>query len=211
MSGKITVRHNGSVKKNMYIFSINNLYNSINKIGLIINIFYSFLFKKYFAFLKYANGSFICINLIHGLTVGDYIFNNFFFLKNFSNSNLGSFIFLKNVKQFSIFSNLIIFKKKKKSIALSSGTFCVLLKKHYDASLAYIMLPSGLKKFFNLNSFCMLGRNAHVFSKYIYVGKAGDNRKINIRPTTRGVAMNPCDHPHGGRTKTNQPEVSPWG
>ena len=43
------------------------------------------------------------------------------------------------------------------------------------------------------------------------IGKAGRNRWLGVRPTVRGVAMNPVDHPHGGNTKTNSPEVSPWG
>lgn len=42
------------------------------------------------------------------------------------------------------------------------------------------------------------------------MGKAGINRNFGIRPTVRGVAMNPVDHPHGGRTKTNSPELTPW-
>jgi large subunit ribosomal protein L2 len=43
------------------------------------------------------------------------------------------------------------------------------------------------------------------------VGKAGLNRNVNLRPRVRGVAMNAVDHPHGGRSKTNSPEVTPWG
>ena len=43
------------------------------------------------------------------------------------------------------------------------------------------------------------------------MGKAGRNRLKGIRPTVRGVAMNPVDHPHGGRTNGGRPSVTPWG
>jgi len=45
----------------------------------------------------------------------------------------------------------------------------------------------------------------------IRIGKAGINMNRGYRPTVRGVAKNPVDHPHGGRTKTNSPERTPWG
>ena len=47
--------------------------------------------------------------------------------------------------------------------------------------------------------------------KFSYFGKAGVNILKGKKPKVRGVARNPVDHPHGGRTKTNQPEVSIWG
>lgn len=56
-----------------------------------------------------------------------------------------------------------------------------------------------------------LGRASNIFYKNQFFSKAGYNRNLGIRPSVRGVAMNPVDHPHGGRTKTNSPEVTPWG
>jgi large subunit ribosomal protein L2 len=54
-----------------------------------------------------------------------------------------------------------------------------------------------------------LGRVSNIFKKKEIVGKAGRNVLKGSRPSTRGVAMNPVDHPHGGRTKTNSPELTP--
>jgi large subunit ribosomal protein L2 len=45
----------------------------------------------------------------------------------------------------------------------------------------------------------------------VSLGKAGRNRLLGKRPTVRGVAMNPVDHPHGGRTNGGRPSVTPWG
>lgn len=70
-------------------------------------------------------------------------------------------------------------------------------------------LPTGVKKHFSGNSKAVLGRNSNFLNKFICIGKAGINRNKGYKSSVRGVAMNPVDHPHGGRTKTNQPEMSP--
>ena len=57
----------------------------------------------------------------------------------------------------------------------------------------------------------VLGRNSQIDHKYRILGKAGVCIKSGKKSKSRGVARNPVDHPHGGRTKTNQPEVSIWG
>jgi large subunit ribosomal protein L2 len=61
------------------------------------------------------------------------------------------------------------------------------------------------------NAYATLGRNCNTIPKGILVGKAGININRGFRPTVRGVAKNPVDHPHGGRTKSNSPERTPWG
>ena len=210
-SGKITVRHKSSITNQKTFFILNNLYKTLNKVGLIINIAYTFFYKKYIAYIKYSNGSFGCCFLVNGLIPGDIIYNNFFFYNNFTGLKLGSIISIFHIRQQSIFCNLNLWKQNKTTVAKASGTFCILLKKNFDLNLALISFPSGIKKYINLQSIAVLGRNSNIFSKYTYLGKAGLTRKNRVRPTTRGVAMNPVDHPHGGRTKTNKPEVSPWG
>lgn len=91
----------------------------------------------------------------------------------------------------------------------SNGTFSQLLQINKELNMALIQLPSGDKKYVSLDYLCTLGRNSNIFSKFVVIGKAGLNRNLGKNVTVRGVAMNPVDHPHGGRTKTNKPEVSP--
>ena len=67
------------------------------------------------------------------------------------------------------------------------------------------------KKIFNWFSTCFIGRNSNVYDKYSVLGNYKNNFFLKKKQSVRGVAMNPVDHPHGGRTKTNKPEVSPWG
>jgi large subunit ribosomal protein L2 len=54
-----------------------------------------------------------------------------------------------------------------------------------------------------------LGRNSNIRHKRRFLGSAGMNTKLGFKSKVRGVAMNPVDHPHGGRTKSNNPEKSP--
>lgn len=72
-----------------------------------------------------------------------------------------------------------------------------------------ISIPSGKQQKLPITSFVTIGQNSNLFHKKEVTGCAGRNRKLGFRPAVRGVAMNPVDHPHGGRTKTSQPEVSP--
>lgn len=109
-----------------------------------------------------------------------------------------------------LFFDLGIYNKKSIFIK-SSGTFSQILNVNKDIGLVLVLLPSGKKKYIPMNYVCTLGRNNNIFKKFLIVGKAGLNKNIGKNFTVRGVAMNPVDHPHGGRTKTNKPEVSPWG
>ena len=74
-----------------------------------------------------------------------------------------------------------------------------------------MVLPSGTTKIISLFSLIKLGRCANIFNKKLVYGKAGYLSFRGKKPKNRGVARNPVDHPHGGRTKSNSPEVSPWG
>ena len=74
-----------------------------------------------------------------------------------------------------------------------------------------IKLPSG--KLLNLlpHSYATIGVLANPEHNKKIIGKAGINRLKGIRPSVRGIAMNPVDHPHGGRTNGGCPSMTPWG
>jgi len=110
------------------------------------------------------------------------------------------------LKKFSIFNNFII--KKKSKLAKSSGTFCQITE-IYENFTVKIRLPSGADKVVSSIQFVTLGRCSNLYINRQVYGKAGSLKIRARRPKVRGVAMNPVDHPHGGRTKTNKPEVSP--
>jgi large subunit ribosomal protein L2 len=77
--------------------------------------------------------------------------------------------------------------------------------------LTLISLPSGKEKLINSFTFASLGKCYNEEFNLTCPGKAGSLLNRGLKSKVRGVAKNPVDHPHGGRTKTNKPEVSPWG
>merc|ERR1712054_596017 len=112
----------------------------------------------------------------------------------------------------SFFYNLPFLKHKKGQAARSAGVFAQLLSRNF--LLCNIRLPSGKCKFFNQNLRVSLGIVSNKEHRLINLGKAGRNRWLNRRPSVRGVAMNPIDHPHGGgegKTSGGRPSVTPWG
>ena len=81
----------------------------------------------------------------------------------------------------------------------------------FDLNLVKIRFSSGTQKIISGNSICTVGRNNNIYHKYLVYGGYKWSNYLGKKSLVRGVAMNPVDHPHGGRTKTNKPEVSPWG
>jgi large subunit ribosomal protein L2 len=108
--------------------------------------------------------------------------------------------------KFSIFSNIYI--KNFKKISTSPGTFCQVVDFFLEYNLVKVVLPSKKTTLFKGSSFVLLGKNSQQQQKFCCIGKAGTNINTGFKPKVRGVARNPVDHPHGGRTKTNKPEVS---
>ena len=96
-------------------------------------------------------------------------------------------------------------------ICRSAGTSAQLMAK--EGEYALIKLPSGERRNVPLTCTAMIGTVGNVQHQNVKLGSAGRKRKMGIRPTVRGVVMNPVDHPHGGgegRGKGNNPST-PWG
>jgi large subunit ribosomal protein L2 len=98
-------------------------------------------------------------------------------------------------------------------MARSAGSGIQLVAK--DAGYATLRLPSGEMRRVLLTCRATVGQVGNVDHEIIRVGKAGKSRWLGIRPTVRGLAMNPVDHPHGGGEgksgQGNPHPVSPWG
>jgi large subunit ribosomal protein L2 len=94
-------------------------------------------------------------------------------------------------------------------ICLAGGTYFKILYKSFCGNFFVLKIPSGKQIKVLLNCFAVLGKNSNKNIKKEMVGLAGISFFRGKRPSVRGVAMNPVDHPNGGRTKTNKPEKSP--
>lgn len=167
-----------------------------------------FFNSTYFGVFKCTNGFLFLNKLMHGSFLGDYFKNLNLPLKLLKKNFLGIYIQIFNLSVYSLISN-VYFNKNKSQLANSSGTYCQLLEIKNNLNLVLIKLPSGLKKYINSNQFCITGRNSNILYKYEIYSKASFRHILGRKPNVRGVAKNPVDHPHGGRTKTNKPEVSP--
>jgi large subunit ribosomal protein L2 len=122
---------------------------------------------------------------------------------------LGYRTLLKNIPAGSIIHSLSLGLKHKIKFARSAGTSCQIVQK--TIKNCCVRLPSGNLFDVSMNAFATIGILSNFQHNKIVIGKAGKNRLAGKRPSVRGIAMNPVDHPHGGRTNGGQPSVTPWG
>ena len=165
--------------------------------------------KKLFTLNRHICGSFSCKPYVSGTRIGQSLFTSNLPEKYWFSDLPGNFVVLKFLSRYSIFSNIHINNKRKYS--LSNGTFCQIIDFFLEFNLLKVVLPSKRTKLISGWNFVILGRNAQQDYRFGVLGKAGVRLFNGKKPKVRGVARNPVDHPHGGRTKTNQPEVSIWG
>ena len=107
--------------------------------------------------------------------------------------------------------NLELYPGRGGQVVRSAGGSAQLLSK--EGEVALVKLPSGEVRQFRLDCMATIGQLGNLDHENQTYGKAGKTRWMGIRPTNRGVAMNPVDHPHGGgegRVKGNHPQT-PWG
>ena len=133
-------------------------------------------------------------------------------LKNFSKNNelkLGFRTKIKNIPAGSIIHNLTTNPNFKAQYIRSAGTSGQILQT--NSTIAKIKLPSKKIILISSENFATIGMVSNTQSNLTTIGKAGTNRNLGKRPTVRGVAMNPVDHPHGGRANGGIPSVTPWG
>ncbi len=97
-------------------------------------------------------------------------------------------------------------------IARSAGSVAQILAK--EGSYAHLRLASGEVRLVFIECMATIGQVGNVDHEKVSIGKAGRNRWKGIRPTVRGVVMNPVDHPHGGgegRSSGGRHPCTPWG
>ena len=112
----------------------------------------------------------------------------------------------------TIIHNVELKPLKGGQIARSAGTYAQLVGR--DSGYAQIRLGSGELRMVLDSCLATVGEVGNAEHEQVKIGKAGRNRWKGVRPQTRGVAMNPVDHPHGGgegKTSGGRHPVSPWG
>jgi large subunit ribosomal protein L2 len=123
----------------------------------------------------------------------------------------GNSLPLSNIPVGTLIHNVEMKPGKGRQLARSAGTYCQLAGR--TGEYAQIKLPSGELRRVPVGCYATIGVVSNLDHSNRKIGKAGKARHLGIRPTVRGVAMNPVDHPHGGgegRTSGGRHPVSPW-
>lgn len=119
---------------------------------------------------------------------------------------------LRHIMTGSLIHNLSLTPGKDAKILRAPGACGLILRR--TKTLAKIRLKSGQYRWFDIKTIATNGVVSNPNSRFKKLKKAGQSRWLGRRPTVRGVAMNPIDHPHGGgegKTSGGRPSVTPWG
>ncbi len=125
----------------------------------------------------------------------------------------GNCTLLRYIPSGTLIHNIELAKGRGGQIVRGAGSSAQIMAKEGD--FGHIKLPSGEVRLINLDCHATIGQVGNVDHEAISIGKAGRSRWLGIRPTVRGLAMNPVDHPHGGGEgksgQGNPHPVSKWG
>ena len=205
--GKITVRHQGGGNKTKYRI-IDFKRNKLDIPARVATVEYDPNRSAFIALLIYADGEKRYILAPNGLKVGDKVISG-----KTADIMPGNALPIENIPVGTLIHNVEIKPGRGGQLARSAGMSAQLMAKENGYGL--IRLPSGELRKVALNALATIGIVGNSDHENVRIGKAGRTRHMGIRPTVRGVVMNPCDHPHGGgegKSPVGMPApVTPWG
>ena len=205
--GKISVRHQGGGEKQKYRL-IDFKRNKLEVPAKVAGIEYDPNRSAFIALLHYLDGEKRYILAPLGLNVGDMIVSS-----EAADIKPGNTLQLANIPLGTLVHNIELRPGAGGQIARSAGTYAQLMAK--EGSFATLRMPSGEMRKVPIIARATIGTVGNTDHENVRIGKAGRKRHMGIRPTVRGVVMNPVDHPHGGgegKSPIGLPSpVTPWG
>lgn len=205
-AGRITSRRRGGGHKKLYrIIDFKRKETSVSCV--VETIEYDPNRSARIALVKYENGSRAYIVAPNGIKVGDKLSAG-----DKAEFKLGNALPLKNIPLNSVIHNIEMKPGKGAQIARSAGAAAELVAK--DGKLCQVRLPSGEVRYISEDCLAVVGQVSNIDHMNESSGSAGRSRWLGIRPSVRGVVMNPVDHPLGGgegRTSGGRHPCSPWG
>lgn len=204
--GQISCRHKGGGHRRLYRI-IDFKRNKDDVPARVIAIEYDPNRSARIALLQYADGEKRYIVAPASLSVGDAIVSG-----TSTDIKAGNALPLRSVPLGTQVHNVELVPGKGAQLARGAGSFCQVLAKEGD--YVQLRLPSGEVRMVHLDARCTIGQVGNIEHENIVVGKAGKSRWLGIRPSVRGVAMNPIDHPMGGgegKSSGGRHPCSPWG
>ncbi len=204
--GRITSRHAGGGAKHKFRI-IDFFRKKMNIEATVERIEYDPNRTAYIALIKYTDNERSYILCPQGLKKGDKVLSG-----KKAEIKTGNTLELKDIPPGTLIHNVELIPGNGGKLARSAGSSVTL--SGYDDDYAIIKLSSGETRKVRSNCLGTIGVVSNPDQKNIKIGKAGRNRWKGKRPQSRGVAMNPVDHPHGGgegKTSGGRSPVSPWG
>ncbi|MBS7405855.1 MAG: 50S ribosomal protein L2 [Oxalobacter sp.] len=205
-NGHITTRHIGGGHKHHYRV-IDFVRNKDGIAGKVERIEYDPNRTANIALVCYADGERRYIIAPKGLSVGDQIMNG-----SEAPIKAGNCLPLRNIPVGTTLHCIEILPGKGAQLARTAGAAVVLMAR--EGSYAQVRLRSGEVRRIHIECRATIGEVGNAEQNLRKLGKAGAMRWRGVRPTVRGVVMNPVDHPHGGgegRTSGGRHPVTPWG
>jgi large subunit ribosomal protein L2 len=205
-SGDLTMRHHGGGHKRK-IRVIDFKRDKFGVTGTVSSIEYDPNRSARIALISYADGEKRYIIQPVGLQIGGKVVSG-----PDADILVGNALPLKNIPAGTTVHNVELRPGKGAQMVRSAGGSAQLVAK--EGEYALLKLPSGETRKVLVECMATIGQVSNVDHENISYGKAGRKRWLGIRPTNRGVAMNPVDHPHGGgegKTSGGRHPVTPWG
>ena len=205
--GKITVRHQGGGNRQKYRI-IDFKRNKLDIPAKVATIEYDPNRSAFIALLNYADGEKRYILAPLGIKVGDTVIAS-----ASADIKPGNALPIANIPVGTLIHNVEIKPGRGGQMVRSAGMSAQLMAK--EGQYAQVRLPSGEVRKVPMNAMATIGTVGNTDHENVRIGKAGRTRHMGIRPSVRGVVMNPCDHPHGGgegKSPVGMPApVTPWG
>ncbi len=190
--GRLTVRHRGGGHKRLYRI-IDFKRNKFDIPGKVIAIEYDPNRSARIALVEYPDKEKRYILAPLGLNVGDEIVSS----RNPEvDIKVGNFLPLKYIPQGIMIHNIELAPGKGGQLVRTAGAYAQIVAR--DERFVHVRLPSGEVRLINSECLATVGQVGNIEHEELSLGKAGRVRWLGFRPTVRGAAMNPVDHPHGG-------------
>jgi large subunit ribosomal protein L2 len=204
--GHITTHHIGGGHKKLYR-EIDFKRTRFDQVATVERIEYDPNRTAFIALIKYKDGALSYIIAPQRVKAGDEVVSG-----DRVDIKPGNALPLKNIPVGTIIHNIEMKVGKGGQLARSAGSYAQLTGK--DSGYALVRLRSGEVRLISSECRATIGAVSNSDHQNITIAKAGRNRWLGKRPTVRGVAMNPIDHPHGGgegKTSGGRHPVTPWG
>ncbi len=204
--GRISIRHQGGGHKRQYRL-IDFKRDKDGVPARVLTIEYDPNRSARIALLSYRDGEKRYILCPVDLKVGDEVLSG-----KGAPIKSGNSLFIKDIPQGTLIHNVELVPQGGGKLCRSAGGGSQVMAK--EGNYAQLKLPSGEIRKVHINCRATIGQVGNLEHENIVIGKAGRSRYLGIRSMVRGVAMNPCDHPHGGgeaRSTAGHQLTSPWG